>query len=317
MTTRTLCSIAVLAVALATGAAANPAKIDRRYDALYVFGDSLSDPGNVYVLTGTSSAPPYPLIPSAPYVIGGFHFTNGKTWIERLAAWLGLPNGGKPAFERPGVFGNYALGGSRAGNSGSPLFTFAGQLDAFSVDVAGAAPAGALYVAWFGGNDIRDALFAAVSDPTLATSEAIIDAAIDAQVDGVAQLHAAGARQFLILNAPNLALTPIVAGLGPQAVADALSLTQKFNAGLATALDQLESSLPTIEIIRFDVFALLSTLAADPAAFGIRNTIDPCLRSGVTRKVYCSGRNRYLFWDSVHPTAAAHKLLAEEIADAL
>ena len=313
-----LCSLTVLAVTLATTAAATSAEIDRDdpdFGALYVFGDSLSDPGNVYALTGTSTLPPYTLIPNAPYAVGGFHFTNGKTWIERLAARLRLPKGGKPAFSKPGVFGNYAFGASRAGGSDSPLFTFAGQLDTFSADVAGKARGDALYVVWFGANDIRDALLAASSDPTLATSQAIIAAAIQAEAQGIARLHAAGARNFLVLNAPNVALSPIVAGLGPQGVAGALLLTQGFNAGLASALDGLENTLPGIEIFRFDVFALLSNLAADPQAFGISNTVDPCLRFGATTRVYCSGRNGYLFWDSIHPTAAAHRLLARSVAE--
>ena len=317
MNFKRLCSLTTLAVTLAasgsvTGAATSPDHPG--YGALYVFGDSLSDPGNVYALTGTSTLPPYTLIPNAPYAVGGFHFTNGKTWIERLATRLRLPRGGKPAFSKPGVYGNYAFGASRAGGSDSPLFTFAGQLDTFFADTAGEARSDALYVVWLGANDIRDALLAASSDPTLATSQAMIAAAIQAEAQGIARLHSAGARKFLVLNAPNVALSPIVAALGPQGVAGAVLLTQGFNAGLASALDGLENTLPELEVIRFDVFALLSDLAADPQAFGIKNTVDPCLRFGETTRVYCSGRNRYLFWDSIHPTAAAHQLLARSVA---
>ncbi|MEJ2139661.1 MAG: SGNH/GDSL hydrolase family protein [Gammaproteobacteria bacterium] len=315
MKIRNLCSLAIIAVALTSAAASNAGDIEHGYGALYVFGDSLSDPGNVYALTGTSVLPPYTLIPTAPYAVGGFHFTNGKTWVERLAARLRLPNGGKPAFGKPGVYGNYAFGASRAGGSESPLFSFAGQIDSFFADIAGEARGDALHVVWFGSNDIRDALLAASSDPTLATSQAIIAAAIQAEAQGIARLHAAGARKFLVLNAPNVALSPIVASLGPQSVAAALLLTQAFNIGLADALDGLEGTLPGIEIARFDVFALLSSLAANPQAFGIHNTTDPCIRPGETTRVYCSGRNRYLFWDSIHPTAAAHRLLARAVAD--
>ena len=90
-------------------------------------------------------------------------------------------------------------------------------------------------------------------------------------------------------------------------------MTERFNAGLGDALNGLETGLADIEIVRFDVFALLSDLAADPQAFGIRNTTDPCVQIGVTTKAYCAGRNGYLFWDSIHPTAAAHRLLARSI----
>ena len=43
-----------------------------------VFGDSLSDPGNVFALTGAVSNTPYAVIPSAPYTVGGLHFSRSE-----------------------------------------------------------------------------------------------------------------------------------------------------------------------------------------------------------------------------------------------
>ena len=64
---------------------------DTTYDRLVVFGDSLSDPGNAYVLTGMSLVPPYTdLIPEHPYARGGQHLSNGSTWIEQLASQMKL-----------------------------------------------------------------------------------------------------------------------------------------------------------------------------------------------------------------------------------
>jgi phospholipase/lecithinase/hemolysin len=47
---------------------------------LVVFGDSLSDNGNLFKLTGS---------PQPPYWNG--HFSNGPTYAEQLAQWLGVP----------------------------------------------------------------------------------------------------------------------------------------------------------------------------------------------------------------------------------
>ena len=82
------------------------------YSKLVVFGDSLSDPGNAFVLTGQFSVRPFSLIPDAPYARGGMHFSNGKTWAEVLAKDLHLPSG--PAFRNPLRFSNYAICGARA-----------------------------------------------------------------------------------------------------------------------------------------------------------------------------------------------------------
>jgi len=61
---RFLHPICILAVTCLLPAAATA---DTDYDRLVVFGDSLSDPGNAYVLTGMSLVPPYTdLIPDYP-----------------------------------------------------------------------------------------------------------------------------------------------------------------------------------------------------------------------------------------------------------
>lgn len=50
------------------------------FDGLVVFGDSLSDSGNKYVVTGLSNTPPYDLldpflVPDGPYTRGGGSIT--------------------------------------------------------------------------------------------------------------------------------------------------------------------------------------------------------------------------------------------------
>ena len=64
----TCCSSALL-----IGSAAHAAN----FSAEYVFGDSLSDVGNVYLGSGGSE-------PASPYV--GGQFSNGPVWVQDLAA---------------------------------------------------------------------------------------------------------------------------------------------------------------------------------------------------------------------------------------
>jgi len=61
----------------------------------------------------------------------------------------------------------------------------------FISEVHGLAPADALYVTFFGGNDLRDALQAPRVDPTGATSVGIIQAAIASYQTNLLTLHAA------------------------------------------------------------------------------------------------------------------------------
>jgi phospholipase/lecithinase/hemolysin len=80
------------------------------FDAVYVFGDSYCDVGNIYTATkGTTPPPPY----------YSCRFSNGPIWIEHLASAWGLPM-------QPSLKGgtDYAFGGAMVTQSVStPLGT--------------------------------------------------------------------------------------------------------------------------------------------------------------------------------------------------
>jgi len=149
------------------------AAADFTYDGLVVFGDSLSDSGNKYVVTGLSNTPPYDLldpflVPDGPYTKGGLHHSNGKTWVEQYAKPLDLGDLVRPALRNPGKATNYAYGGARARDASatSPNLHLPLQVDSFLADTGGVASPDALHVIFIGGNDIApDAVFAFVSNP--------------------------------------------------------------------------------------------------------------------------------------------------------
>jgi phospholipase/lecithinase/hemolysin len=282
------------------------------FDQVVVFGDSLSDPGNVFVVTGQYSVRPFAPIPSAPYAIGGMHFTNGATWAERLSRALDSRTGTGPALRVPQVYTNYAFGGARAraaAASASP--SLGAQVTMYIGNTGGVASPEALHVVWFGANDVRDALEALAADPSGGTSFGIVQTAILAIRDNVVALWSAGARTFLVPNVPNLALTPAVAAQPAQVRGAALQLSAAYNAGLAQLLGQLQAQLPGVRIVPLDIFGLLNGIVAAPSAYGIVDATTPCLQFGVVVGAVCAQPQTYLFWDAIHPTAAVHKILAE------
>ena len=281
---------------------------------LIIFGDSLSDSGNYFVETGEFVTAPFEPVPSAPYAIRGHHFSNGRTWIERLAGYLHQSTSAKPASWAPGHFTNYAFGRSRARPEAQtfPLFDLGSQVNLFYADFGGQGPTDATYVVWSGTNDVRDALGALAVDPSGATSVAIVGAAVTSIANNIIALNGAGAEKFLVLNVPNLAITPGVRALGAQnpqipIVAEQLSIA--FNQGLSQALDGLEALLQ-IEILRLDTFTLLNEIVADPDSAGLSNVTEACLTFGTVIDAVCARPNQYLFWDAAHPTTAGHAVLA-------
>src|SRR5215218_2271205 len=305
------------------GAAPTPAATSLVYSRVVVFGDSLSDPGNAFALLGTAATPPdwtlNPfLIPNAPYARGGLNFTNGATWIERLARDLRVPATAGPAFRNDSpVASNYATGAARAREVGFGM-NLQNQVGTFLQDVGGAAPSDALYVIAIGGDDVRDAVqaYQAGGQPA---AETVIGEAIAIIRQQVTTLYAAGARQFLIWNSPDVSLTPaahILDGLFPGTGLLGSALTAEFNNGLAQTLALLSGTLPAVNIVPLDVYELLHTIVLSPAAVGLTTVPDACLTPNVP-PFTCRHPDKFLFWDGIHPTTAAHALIAQAALDAL
>ena len=291
---------AVLALASAQALAGPPRFV--------VFGDSLSDPGNDFVVTRDLSIPPFTsLIPDAPYARGAFHFSNGPTWVEQLSLIdHALPSAG-PALLLPIVLSNYAVGGARARSVGA--YDLPTQIGLFLKDFHGRAPADATYIVFIGGDDIRDALEAFFADPSGATSSGIVGDALGSIGTALKTLYAAGARRFVVLNLPDVSLAPAVRLSGPTAQFLANMLSTQFNANLEAGLEGFESA-PGVSVVRVDIFSLLNEIVASPASFGLTDVVDPCIRLNTVAGAFCPNPGQFLFWDGLHPTVAGHHLVA-------
>ena len=309
----------------------------RPFSRIVVFGDSLSDPGNAFALNGGQfvQAPAYgmdgidalgipeviALIPEAPYANG--RFSNGPTWIELLANAIGLGSSVKPAFtgaDRGAA--NYAVGGATAFGAGPT--DLRSQVELYLRDARGHARRDALYVIEIGGNDIRAALAMAMAgqDPMV-----VIDAALASVAANIQKLHDAGARKFLLWNAPDLGRTPALRRLdalvAPGIAGLATSLSGAYNLKLPGALEDV-SGLRNVEIIPFDAFGLLQDVQADPAKFHLANAVDACIQPDVPAFGFdteapfrCAQPDRFFFWDGIHPTRAGHAIIAVLVGKAL
>ena len=309
----TVTRIVATAVVASLWAIVGGAGVADAYSRLVVFGDSVTDPGNAFTFLHTNAVPPFQPVPDSPYARGGHHFSDGATWVEQLGTSLGLNPSPGPAFQHPVVFSNYALGATRARTRLAVL------VSRFLADFGGHAPADALYVIHIGGDDLRDALAALETDPTFATSAAIVADALAGIRAAIETLAASGARTFLVANSGDLALVPEVrvADLQHPGVALAgTTLASQFNAGLEAILSGLEATSP-LTIFRLDLFSLLHEVVADPLAFGLTDAETPCITPFTRISPYCTRPDRFLFWDFVHPTRAGHAIIRDRALDVL
>ena len=280
------------------------------FSAMYVFGDSLSDTGNVSLATAgqVPVSPPY----------ADRSFTNGPVWAQDLAHSIGLPA------LQPSLAGgtDFAYGGAETGQT--PVHTLnptdlSSQYAQFTSQVSSPQP-GALYALWIGSNDVLD--IADNASLTPAQQQADVAAAVNNESAVIHALAARGAQDFLVLNVPDLGKTPQETAHGAAAAQTASSLASLYDQDLAAALQPLQAS-GALKIDLVDTFTVLNQVEANPAAYGFTDVTQPVwtgnLTSSSSGTLQASGaaQNQYLFFDSLHPTAQAHATLAAGIAQNL
>lgn len=263
-------------------------RVTSRDAKIFIFGDSLSDTGNIFAATGNL----FP--PSPPYFNG--RLSNGPLAVEVLADRLGLTLN---------LLTNFAIGGAKTGreNIGDiGLIKFGGlldQIDRFSQRLGSQrANPKALYLVWAGGNDLLNLS----TDLDTAVTQAVEN--ITTTVTRLAEL---GAKNIVVVQNPNFGRTPLSLQAGQ--FETLTQATREFNAELRSTLSALERRSENLDIILTNLFSLGEEIAQNPVRFGLSNVVDSYLQGLVPRDPTLDP-NRFFFWDQVHPTGRIHDLFA-------
>jgi outer membrane lipase/esterase len=290
---------------------------------LFVFGDSLSDSGNNAAIFSALSLPSTPVpvsgndfIPSLTYSSGTY--SNGPVWVTPFSQALGLAQAGLPSLAGGG---NFAYGGATSsstagGTAFTPGLNMQNQVQLY-LATPGTSNPNALFVLAGGGNNVRNVVndagaalanganFATVASTIIAPGAAAYAADI---ISMVSALKADGAQNIVVWNAPNAGRAPALIANGAAVLGETVSaaLNQALNAGFAQANQASPGFMNGVWM--FDLFSLVGQIATDPA-FGFTNLTDACAANPAC--VSNPGTQaQYLFWDGIHPTSAAHQVIA-------
>jgi phospholipase/lecithinase/hemolysin len=259
---------------------------------LIVFGDSLSDTGNIAAILGTDPNQVIAnnsYVPTRPY--GSGRFTNGLVWVDTFAAALGLSSENSL-----GNGGNNAYGGARVSSGGFPSLSLEQQLDLYQF--LHSTPDDALYVVAGGGNDARDAVSSiaggANREATAAAAAGEYAVAIQGIID---DLKEEGAVDIVVWNTPDVGVTPAALAAGVGELGTFVSMAMN---------DALAAQLKGQARVRiFDVFSLVHDVLQQPDLYGLTDVTNAC-----GAKVNCDP-DEFLFWDGIHPTSAGHRIAAQ------
>jgi phospholipase/lecithinase/hemolysin len=241
---------------------------------IVAFGDSLSDNGNLHELTGGA-------FPDSSYFEG--RFSNGPVWVEHLAAQMGAE------------LDDFAWGGASTGSLLPFPPSLRAQIATWQVQ---SNTAQGLFTVWAGANDY------------LRIERIDAQRAVGNVLAGLETLAMSGVSRILLLNLPDLGLTPGRLSKSAETQAEASAYSLDFNQRIAESLPSFSGSHPGVVIYSLDVYALFGELVANPERFGFQNATEVSPNFGVDFQ----NEGGYVFWDDVHPTTEAHAFLAEEAA---
>ena len=243
---------------------------------IVVFGDSLSDMGNLFALTAGA------LPPGPPYYAG--RFTNGMVWVEYLTNLmeLNMPAPHYNSVENPGT-NYYAIAGAASGDSPTVTWTPAltgttttttlpanglplqtqdfldnyGAVDCCSSEM--------LFVIWVGANN-----FGLLGEGL--NYKHIINNIKDSIEDLIGK---AGATKILVLNLPQLTNSPAGVGIYTslfvnQTISDGLPESiEMYNERLKDVLKEIDADNEGVNLIYADITPLLDEAAPNPVKFGL------------------------------------------------
>jgi len=285
---------------------------------ILVFGDSLSDTGNLYI-AGLANGLNFPESP--PYDTG--RFSNGLVWVEYLALALNVT----PPIPSNVGGTNYSWGGAETGdgisargtpNIGEQIYTFFGP-DPTNPNIPNE---NQLIVIWAGSNDFNN------SDTLPPDPQSLVDNIIE-HIKTLAFSSPEEKLKFLVPNLPPLGQTARAQCLGQYDPAIPLildGLSAEFNFLLLKELKKVKKELKKeysikVKIFRLDIYSLTKEILNDPISFGFTNVTDTA-RIGIDdlgcpldvtapNQGVVVNADEYLFFDDVHPTTTFHEAVAD------
>ncbi|CAN1122372.1 GDSL esterase/lipase At3g14820 [Linum perenne] len=177
------------------------------------------------------------------------------------------------------------------------------------------------YITLIGSNDVSN-MYPLVEN--FYDEDTYTDHMLNLALDFYQELYKLGARRIGLLTLPPTGCVPAIRVLngGPtRGCYESLNRRVKlFNSKLSWAVDKLNNELPGAKFVLFDLYNPVLNLIQNPAPYGIEVVSRGCCGTGTVEVAIlcivpgsCTDANKYLFWDSYHPTEKASQILVHQV----
>lgn len=305
---------------------------------LFVFGDSFYDTGNSkYLATANMHAdiPPYG---ESYFKKPTGRFCDGRLIPDFIAQYAKLPL--PTPFLQPGWM-SYKKGVDFAcAGAGSLNETFQGSVISLEMQLQNYKKAIVKLRQQYGHGNTRkilsrgvylfnigtnDYLYPLGTNPSSLTPQ-YVSLVVGNITNAIKEIYRLGGRKFAINNVGPLGCFPVVKAAvnsNGTCVLQVQQLVSLHNIQLSQALARLATQFTDLKYGLLDMFTNLEKMINNPAIYGLKETSSACCGSGPFRGVFncggqgnittyelCSNPQKYLFWDSVHPSQMTYNELA-------
>ncbi|MGF1777792.1 SGNH/GDSL hydrolase family protein [Vibrio nomapromontoriensis] len=313
------------------------------YNEVVVFGDSLSDVGNLHLMN-------FPGGPAEGQTYGP-RFSNGPLIAEYVASKvLDIDVDQQPLLPSlhlvSNITGNnFAVAGAKSlDDDGSPLtpdINLPTQINAYLQHTQSSADKDALYFMSIGGNDVRSARDLITSKDgnqpffsrKLSAYTYTYNSAVSAS-NSLELLLKSGAKDIVVLGVPNISMTPENTLITDQLIYNANNFWEQLSAmaiprvvgnlskfyqgAINSSIEQLENDYPSANIHYVDLMSIVDTVNQDIESYSFTDTTHACNYLLSTSPVgqptsECLVTSEYLYFDELHPTTAANMIVADKI----
>lgn len=308
--------------------------------ALYVFGDSLFDSGNNNLLPTLAKANYFPYGLNFPGSFPTGRFTNGKTVVDFIADYLGLPYPPpRVSLLRPKSFlgYNYASGSCgilpETGKFIGECLNMDEQIRMFEGTVKEQLPlrfktptqlsehlSKSIFIFSVGNNDYINTYFGFIQTRRRYNPQQFAQLLVDALSLKLQKLYNLGARKMVVFELGPIGCIPsIVRGSRPQGICDENKnqIVSLFNTQLALMLKNLTITLQDSHFVLGQAHGLGYDAVINPNKYGLRDSSNPCCEawgngtfSCIPELIPCSAPDEHYFWDGYHLTQSTCSVIA-------
>ncbi|KAL1815324.1 hypothetical protein ACET3Z_017898 [Daucus carota] len=140
----------------------------------------------------------------------------------------------------------------------------------------------------------------------------------------IQDLYNLGARKISLGGVPPMGCLPLERArrilYGSDCIEEYNNVARNFNSKLQDLVNNLSKELPGIQVVFSNPYDMLLKIIKDPHSYGFESTAKACCASGRFEMGYlcnsystltCQDADKYVFWDSFHPTQKTNSILAQ------